>query len=92
MTIEFNRAPEAANNVKYWPVTLTQGTWTYPVTSKLLLQAGATYGHNLLNSNHVDGVTTADIPITELSSGFFTTPSRVLAWPRTDTSLAIKPR
>jgi hypothetical protein len=70
MTIESNRAPEASNHVRYWPVTLTQGTWSYPVTSRLLIQAGATYGHNYYDSERIEGVTEADIPITELSSGF----------------------
>ena len=70
MTIESNRAPEAANNVKYWPVTLTQASWSYPLTNRLLLQAGVTYGHNPLYSNRMEGVTTADIPFTESTTGF----------------------
>jgi hypothetical protein len=70
MNIEANRAPEAANDVKYWPVSLTQGTWSYPVTNKLLLQAGATVGFFTFTNLRTNGATEADIPITELSSGF----------------------
>ena len=69
MTIQNNRTPESANHVKYWPVTLTQGTWHYPVTNRLLLQVGGTYGHNRLSSNRTEGVAAGDVPITELSTG-----------------------
>jgi hypothetical protein len=36
-------SPEASNNYLEVPYTIVQGRWTYPLTSRLLLDAGATY-------------------------------------------------
>ncbi len=63
------RAPEATNNEAYGPVGLTSSTWTYPVTNRLLFQAGVMYGLNRKDSERVEGVTTNDIAITEASTG-----------------------
>ena len=38
--VDANRAPEATDIQGYYP-TLFQGAWTYPVTSRLLIEAGA---------------------------------------------------
>ncbi|MQA31331.1 MAG: TonB-dependent receptor, partial [Luteitalea sp.] len=64
-------APEALVEWRFSPQGLYQATWSSPVTSKLLLEAGAsaTISHwpNFLQP----GVRQDVIPITELSTGFF---------------------
>ena len=63
-------APEAGRELRFWPVSLTQGTWTYTATNRLLFQAGFTYGHNRFVGDRVEGVNPDDINIFELSRGF----------------------
>ena len=64
------RAPEAMISAQQRPMLLTQVAWTYPAASRLLLQAGVTYlftGQRLVRTA---GVTSSDIPVTELSTGY----------------------
>jgi hypothetical protein len=65
-----NVSPEASGNAHQIPMRLTQVAWTYPVTSRLLLQSGVTYMPNGQYIERTAGVTTSDIPITELSTGY----------------------
>jgi carboxypeptidase family protein len=65
-----NTSPEASGNAHLTPMSLTQVVWTYPVTSRLLLQSGVTYMPNGQKIERTAGVTTSDIPITELSTGY----------------------
>ena len=63
-------SPEASNNYLDVPYTVLQGRWTNPVTSKLLLEAGATY----YSYEHAGGFLSLppdgifDIGVTELST------------------------
>jgi hypothetical protein len=63
-------APEAASRYDFNPDTVTQLTWSSPVTSKLLLQAGAQYFNYHYKIYHSPGVSPNDITLTELSTGF----------------------
>ena len=65
-----NQAPEAAENEDYWPITLTQATWSYPATNRLLVQAGLTIGGFGRYARRVDETSSTDIPVTELSTGY----------------------
>src|SRR5262249_39644377 len=60
---------DATTDYVYNPIVLSQGTWSYPVTSKLLLQAGVSYLYNKLTVTPNNVVTPTDIAITELSTG-----------------------
>ena len=63
-------SPEAAARQKFDPDTVSQVTWSSPVTSKLLLEAGAQYFNYHYNVFRSPGVAPTDIPITELSTGY----------------------
>jgi hypothetical protein len=63
-------APEATGHVRFFPVSLTQVTWTRPASSRLLLQAGATYGHSTWERVPIAGNTADAISIFEQSTGF----------------------
>jgi hypothetical protein len=63
-------APEAAIWGTYSPALVTQGTWNYPATNRLLFEAGATYLRQGAYSKRMPGVKETDIPIQELSTGF----------------------
>jgi hypothetical protein len=62
------RAPEAAILQEY-PNSVTQITWSYPATNKLLLEAGGTILRAEQNNFRMEGVRSNDIPVTELSTG-----------------------
>jgi carboxypeptidase family protein len=68
--VDGNIAPEATENEDYWPMSLTQGTWSYPATNRLLLQAGVTVGRFARYARRVAETSTTDIPVTELSTGY----------------------
>jgi hypothetical protein len=63
-------SPEASNNYLDVPYTVVQGRWTSPVTTRLLLEAGATYYSYLHAGGFLslppDGI--FDIGVTELST------------------------
>jgi hypothetical protein len=63
------REQDATVNYKYLPIVLTQGTWSYPVTSKLLISAGMSYLYNEMTVTPNDQVRPTDIAITELTTG-----------------------
>jgi len=60
-------APEANPNLHYWPQTLTQATWSYPATNRLLFEAGGSYMFLRWFGDYVDGVKPTDIAYRELS-------------------------
>jgi hypothetical protein len=60
---------DATTDYVYSPIVLTQGTWSYPATNKLLFQAGVSYLHNKLTVTPNEVVAPTDIAITELSTG-----------------------
>jgi hypothetical protein len=62
-------APEASTNSdNYWN-HVVQGTWVYPVTTRLLFDAGASFGHFPQSSHLVLGTQPDTIGIRELSTG-----------------------
>jgi hypothetical protein len=63
-------APEAAAAHYYKPNHMTQATWVYPVTSRLLLEAGANRLRTVLNQRRQPGVTTDHISVLELSNNY----------------------
>jgi hypothetical protein len=67
--VDASRAPEASINPTREP-RLTQVTWTYPATNRLLLQSGFTYSINAQSLVRSDGVSADAMPITELSTGY----------------------
>jgi carboxypeptidase family protein len=68
--VDQNRAPEATRAQVYYPLSLAQAGWTYPRTSRLLLQAGVTDSITGFKQSGDDVSTLHDIPITELSTGY----------------------
>jgi hypothetical protein len=73
--LDGNFAPEAVHESRYNPAYLPQVTWSYPASSRLLFESGATLMKVNFGSNpvHYDGkevVTPNDISIVELSTGF----------------------
>jgi hypothetical protein len=72
-----NNAPEAHRVWSFWPNGLYQATWSSPVTSKFLLEAGASYAQNGYpytreQVTDIFGFTVkdTDIAILEASTGF----------------------
>ena len=63
------RSPEAAQRFFWNPDNVSQAVWTYPATSRLLLQAGASY--HVVNNNvkPAPNVRPEDIAVLELSTG-----------------------
>jgi hypothetical protein len=62
------REQDATVDYKYHPMVVTQGTWSYPVTTKLLIQAGVSHLYNELVVTPDDSVRPTDIAITELTT------------------------
>jgi len=63
-------APDAAVDYTYWPMVLTQTTWSFPATNRLLFEVGASYLHNMTAPRQETGVLPTDISITELSRNY----------------------
>ena len=68
--VNTNVSPEAGGNFRRTPIALTQATWTYPATGRLLIQGGFTYSRNGQKSVRTEGITADTIPVTELSTGY----------------------
>jgi hypothetical protein len=68
--VNANHAPEATTLARYIPETLTQVTWSYPATSRLLVQAGATFGYNNFSNLRPSEQAPNAISVTELSTGY----------------------
>jgi hypothetical protein len=72
-----NTAPEAQTCYNMWPQGVYQGTWSSPVTSKLLLEGGASLTQDPWPCSREDTTkpfgfsnTATDIAVTEASRGF----------------------
>ena len=71
-------APESHTVWSFWPNGLYQGTWTSPITSKFLLEAGASYAQNGYPYKRVGQVTDifgfdvkeTDVSMFEATQGF----------------------
>lgn len=61
-------APESTADIIFSPATLTQATWTFPATNKLLFSATEGYMHVNHRGEPIEGVTLKDIPLIELST------------------------
>jgi hypothetical protein len=68
--VNANHSPEASTLARYIPETITQVTWSYPATSRLLVQAGATYGYNDFSNRRPPEQAPNAISVTELSTGY----------------------
>ena len=64
-----DRVPESATDYTYLGIWLGQATWTYPATSRLLFQAGATHLHNVTAPRPQPEVLPEHIATTELTTG-----------------------
>jgi hypothetical protein len=63
-------AIESERGWDFWPSGVVQGTWTAPVTSRLLLEAGASYQNANWVNFAMTGVTRDDRSILERSTNF----------------------
>ena len=54
---------DAAVDYTYWPINLTQTTWTYPASNRLLIEAGASFLRNLTSPRRQDTVRPEDIAV-----------------------------
>jgi hypothetical protein len=63
-------APEATYSFIYYPNSITQATWSYPVTSRLLLEAGGTTLWQNQDNIRQNDVFPNDISVLELSTGY----------------------
>ena len=63
-------APEANIDYTYFGINLLQGTWTYPATNRLLLEAGATALYNHTVDRLAREVAPTDIAIVETTTNF----------------------
>jgi Carboxypeptidase regulatory-like domain len=64
-----NLAPEAQTIYDFWPQGLYQGSWTAPVTTRLLLEAGYSFTQSHYTNPPQPGVRPDDISILEQSTG-----------------------
>src|SRR5262249_24914177 len=60
--VDATRAPEAGATNLYQP-SIVQGTWSYPATDRLLLDAGTIYVRNFKGTPLLEGVTLNTPPI-----------------------------
>jgi hypothetical protein len=60
---------DATVNYDYLPAVVSQGTWSYTVNNKLLIQAGISYLYNRLDVTPSSLTQPTDVAITELSTG-----------------------
>src|SRR5262249_39080545 len=55
----------------YWsPDNVTQVTWTYPRTNRLLIEAGTTVNNIVQHNHNTAGALFSDIPVVELTTNF----------------------
>jgi hypothetical protein len=63
-------APEASIASHFYPEWNLQGTWSFPVTNRLLFQAGASYLNNDRDGLAQSGVSPTSIMVTNNATGF----------------------
>ena len=63
-------APETALDFDYYGAALAQASWTYPLTNRLLVQAGGTWLGDTIRVNPAPEVKPTDVPIIELSRNY----------------------
>ncbi|MBM3778519.1 MAG: TonB-dependent receptor [Acidimicrobiia bacterium] len=66
--VSANRSPEASPNIEYWPMIITQGTWSYPATNRLLFEGGSTYLYSAQTHEPDPAVRETDYAMVELST------------------------
>ena len=71
LSVDSTRRPDAAVDVLNWPTVLTQATWTYTPTNRLLVQAGATFMKSVLDCRSIRDELPSDIPVQDQASGYF---------------------
>jgi hypothetical protein len=65
-----NRAPEATALSSYPNNFLAQATWTYPMTNRVLIQGGLTYGSNPFRKDRPKEQFPNAIAITDITTGY----------------------
>jgi len=65
-----NATPEAMGNHQYTPHHLTQASWNFPATNRLLFEGGASYYLMGINYQEQVGVSLNDIAVADLSTGY----------------------
>ena len=63
-------APEVRSRFIFKPTRLTQVTYSYPVSSRMLIEAGVLNNYSFFTQGLQPGISPSDIPYTELSTGF----------------------
>lgn len=66
-----NRTIESTVDYTYFGVWMSQATWVYPVTNRLLLQAGATHLHNNTHPDFQPEVTLTAVATQDFATGFW---------------------
>ncbi len=66
-----NYAPDASDHERWGPLHVATVKWDYPVTNRLLFQAGGAFSYNSRTSSRPDGTTTTDIAFLELPRTYF---------------------
>jgi hypothetical protein len=64
-----DRSYESTVDYTYFGIWLGQATWVYPMTNRLLLQAGATHLHNMTHPDFQPEVGPNDIATRDLANG-----------------------
>jgi len=64
-----DRSYESTVDYTYHGIWLGQATWVYPITNRLLIQAGATYLHNMTHPDFQPEVTTTAIATRDFATG-----------------------
>ncbi|MBM3777492.1 MAG: TonB-dependent receptor [Acidimicrobiia bacterium] len=62
-------APESYRSPTYWPISLTQLTWNYPASNRVLIDAGTSFLYNNYTNLPEPEVSPRDIALRELSNG-----------------------
>jgi len=65
-----NATPEAMANHDYTPHHLSQGSWYFPATNRLLLEGGVSYYVMGIDYREQEGVTLNDIAVSDLTTGY----------------------
>ena len=65
------RAIESASWLNLWPDGIVQGTWSSPLTSRLLLEVGGQFSPFYFPESQQQGVTHTSIPTLEQSTNFW---------------------
>jgi hypothetical protein len=66
-----DRSYESTVDYTYYGIWMSQATWVYPATNRLLLQAGATHLHNMTHPDFQPEVTPTAVATRDFAQGFW---------------------